>query len=187
MFVLFSTCSWPLLSHTRISWFVFWVFRGGCEKALASVRTERLGWNILWQGFLLHYNNRKRGPLAKTCCATGGVTVKTKKWPEIEEGATAKGVGRGRGERRYQETPEKCPGNKDLGTYFLVFTTRLNILKHDHYWQIFVWLVLANQMAQKPMDYLFSTTVKIDNLKCCFLGICGIFLFVCFGGVCKEK
>lgn len=79
VFVLFSTCSWPLLSHTGISWFVFWVFREGCEKALASVRTERFGWNILWQGFLLHYNNRKRGPLAKTCCATGGVTVKTKR------------------------------------------------------------------------------------------------------------
>lgn len=42
----------------------------------------------LRQGSLLHYNNsRKLRPLAKTCCATGGVIVYTK-GSEIEEGAT---------------------------------------------------------------------------------------------------
>lgn len=37
----------PLPGHTRISWFVFWVFREGCQKASASLRTERFGWNTL--------------------------------------------------------------------------------------------------------------------------------------------
>ncbi len=41
------------------------------------------------QGSLLHYNNRKLRPLAKTCCATSGVIVYTK-GSEIEEGATGK-------------------------------------------------------------------------------------------------
>lgn len=38
---------------------------------------------------MLHDNDRKLRPLAKTCCATGGVIVYTK-GSEIEEGATVR-------------------------------------------------------------------------------------------------
>lgn len=48
---------------------------------------EGFGKNTLWQGSLLHYNNRKLRPLAKTCCATGGVIVYTEGSGK-EKGAT---------------------------------------------------------------------------------------------------
>lgn len=44
---------------------------------------------ILTELLVTLYNSRKHGPLAKTCCATGGVIVYTKE-SETEEGATRK-------------------------------------------------------------------------------------------------